>query len=100
MFPFTDPDIYARRLAPLAEEDGAMASPIYDDEYNGPRWRYGLNYRPANYGAVPNGYIVFSDRPDQRFNFGTLDYPTQLREEEVRGYELTFVGMIPSTSPV
>lgn len=64
---------------------------IFDDEYNGPRWRYGLTFRPVGFGNVPKGYIIGSDRPHKQFRHGTIDYPRELTTEEVAGFELTRV---------
>ena len=72
-----------------------MAYPahVFDDEYTGPRWQYGLRNRPPGAGAVPRGFIIGSHRPDSlMFWHGTLDYPFALTEEEAEGYELTFVA--------
>lgn len=75
-----------------------MAEMLYDDIYAGPRWRYGLNYRPLGYAQVPPGSIVFSHRPSVEFRFGTIEYPRQLTEEEVDGYELTAVELVTESS--
>jgi hypothetical protein len=74
-----------------------MSAPvIYDDEYTGPRWTYGLRYRPLGTGAVPAGWIVGSLREPTsrpaRFPHGTVDYPRELTGAEVAGYELTRVS--------
>lgn len=69
---------------------------IFSDTYTGPRWRYGLNYRPLAYAAVPAGLIIYSDRADPAYKFGTVDYPRELTEAEVAGYQLTAVGEIAS----
>lgn len=65
---------------------------IFDDEYRGPRYRYGLIARPPSIGAVPPGYIIGSERKSTDFRFGTIDYPRRLTDEEVYRYELVFVG--------
>ena len=81
-----------------------MSDPIlYDDEYTGPRYRYGLTYRPLAYGAVPNGYIVFSLRPatadhtahPERYPHGLVDYPRELTAQETAAYQLTLVAFLP-----
>ncbi|MGB9661361.1 MAG: hypothetical protein ACPL5F_05000 [Moorellaceae bacterium] len=64
---------------------------IWDDEYQGPRYRYGLQYRPPSLGAVPSGYILGSERPHPKFHFGTLDYPRKLTEDEVLNYQLVYL---------
>lgn len=66
-----------------------MATIIFDDEYTGTRYTYGLNSRPVGYAQVPAGWIVQSNRKDSRFNFGTIDYPFELTPEQVYSFELT-----------
>lgn len=68
------------------------SSPAFDEEYQGKRWRYGLQFRPAGFATVPKGYIIGSERTHQRFTHGTLDYPFQLRDEEVQSYQLVEVS--------
>lgn len=70
---------------------------IIDDEYTGPRWTYGLQYRPIVGAGVPKGFIVFSDRKDDRFRHGTVDYPFQLTEEQIEHAELVFVAEHPGS---
>ena len=68
----------------------AMDRPIFDDEYSGPRWRYGLSLRPIAGGGVPKGFIVYSARPDRRFpRFGTIDFPFVLDSREIAQMDLT-----------
>ena len=66
-----------------------MSALIFDDEYTGPRFRYGLTFRPPMVGGIPEGYIINSDRKHYDFAFGTLDWPRQLTEHEVSAFELT-----------
>lgn len=66
-----------------------MTDLFFDDEYKGKRYTYGLNNRPVGYAQVPAGWIIQSDRKDARFNFGTIDYPFELTEEQVYKFELT-----------
>lgn len=68
---------------------------LFDDKYTGTRYRYGLTYRPPAYANIPAGWIVFSNRTDPKFKFGTIDYPRQLTEHEIESYELTPVVMNP-----
>lgn len=73
---------------------------IYDDEYHGPRWRYGLQYRPVGAGT-PRGWIVFSDRPsaDSRCrSFGTIEYPRPLTADEIKAYQLVDFGQVDDGS--
>ena len=76
---------------------------VYDDDYTGNRWQYGLTNRPPGGGAVPRGFIIGSHRNENtwsdshrnestRFRHGTLEYPFALTEKEIEGYELTFVA--------
>lgn len=71
---------------------------LFDDTYIGPRWRYGLMYRPlVTGGGAPDDWIVYSDRSstDPRFKrFGTVDYPRQLEAEEVGAFQLIPLGKV------
>ena len=69
-----------------------MTRAIFNDEYTGPRFRYGLQYRPIAPGAVPKGFIIHSDRLSSEYRHGTLDYPTMLPQQTADNYELVFVG--------
>lgn len=60
----------------------------FDDTYTGPRWTYGLHYRPAGYGSVPPGRIIGADRAHPRYRHGTIAYPRELTEREVAAFEL------------
>lgn len=64
----------------------------FDDEYTGPRWRFGAIYRRVTFFTAPNDFIVGSGRPHPEFRFGTVDYPRQLSDEEAAAYQLTLVG--------
>lgn len=68
------------------------SNPAFDEDYQGKRWRYGLQFRPVGFATVPRGYIIGSDRTHQRFTHGTIDYPFQLRDEEVQSYQLVEVS--------
>lgn len=61
---------------------------IYDDEYTGKRYTYGLRLRPLVYSHVPAGWIVYSNRAHPDYLFGTVDYPRPLTENEIAAYEL------------
>ena len=64
------------------------AAPLFDDTYTGPRWRYGLTYRPVSFANLPSGWIVKSDRKHPNFKkFGTIDFPRQLAEHEIKSFE-------------
>lgn len=66
--------------------------PLWDDSYDGPRWTYGLTNRPLGIAHVPKGWILKSDRAHPRFRHGTVQYPRQLRRNELEGFELTAVA--------
>lgn len=68
---------------------------LFDDTYTGPRWTYGLTYRPLGYAQVPDGWIVFSNRDHPDFRFGTVDYPNELHPDTVRQTQLTLVDSPP-----
>lgn len=65
---------------------------LYHDTYSGPRWSYGLTYRPLGLATVPKGWIVFSHRQDPRFAFGVLDWPRELTPDEIEAFELVWAG--------
>jgi len=67
---------------------------VYDDTYSGPRFVYGLTYRPAGFAQVPDGRIILGDRKDSRFNHGTVQYPRKLSEAEVDTFQLTYLGKV------
>jgi hypothetical protein len=61
----------------------------YDDTYTGPRWVYGLSYRPLSSSNVPRDWILFSDRPHPNFRHGTVQYARQLTSGEIAAFQLT-----------
>lgn len=62
---------------------------VFNDTYEGPRFTYGLQYRPAAAYNIPDGRIIWADKPHPKFpRFGTVQYPRQLSEQEVKGFEL------------
>lgn len=62
---------------------------LFDDEYTGPRFTYGMIFRPASIGTVPDGRIVDSNKSSPDFPvFGTIDYPRELTEDELYRFEL------------
>jgi hypothetical protein len=65
---------------------------LFDDEYTGPRWRYGLTFRPLASASVPAGWIIGSDRPHPDFRHGTADWPRALSAAELTTFELTEVS--------
>lgn len=61
----------------------------WHNDYTGHRWTYGLRHRPMRIGAQPRDFILQSDGPvTERYRFGTIQYPRQLTEEELRVYEM------------
>jgi len=66
---------------------------VWDDEFQGKRWRYGLTYRPVGYGNVPKGYIIHSNRAHPDFQHGTIDYPFPLPERQAELAGLTAVPL-------
>ena len=72
-----------------------MNAPIFDDDYIGPRWRYGLTNRPVAGCHLPKGWIIGSYRPSETFRvFGTIDFPREMTGEEVDGFELEVAGNV------
>lgn len=76
---------------------------LYDDSYQGPRWRYGLQYRPitsylgcrdlATDERIP--WILFSGRPsaDPRCRtFGTFDCAMELSPFTCEQFSLVPLG--------
>jgi len=64
---------------------------IFDEDYEGQRFTYGFTYRPVGISCQPEGFIIGSNKDHSDFNFGTLDYPFELSQEQVTSYELTKV---------
>ena len=71
---------------------------VWDSEYKGPRWQYGLTYRPATYAQVPDGYIIWSGKPHPGYAHGTIDYPFRLSDGQVERFELTLVAELPRST--
>lgn len=69
-----------------------MSAMLYNDTYTGPRWRYGLIFRPMAGCHVPKGWIVWSDKKDPAYRWGTVDYPFELPADQVAAFELEFAG--------
>jgi hypothetical protein len=67
-----------------------MTDYVYSDTYTGPRYTYGLRYRPMQIGAQPKGFIIGSVVPGPlgRHTFGTVQYPFELTPEQCRSYEI------------
>lgn len=61
--------------------------------YDGPRWGYGcLHGRARTLFGLPDGAIAGSQRDDERFVGGTVDYPRELTAEEVWRFDLEPLG--------
>ena len=65
-----------------------MSEFIFDDEYEGPRFTYGVTLRPVTRFNIPDGWIIGSDRPNPSYRFGTIDYPYQLSPDKISHYDL------------
>ena len=64
--------------------------PVFDADYTGPRFTYGMRNRPLQIGAQPKGFIIDSLRDSDKFKFGTIQYPRQLTDKEVYDFELVW----------
>lgn len=82
-----------------------MAPALYDDTYDGPRWRYGLQYRGITQymgcrdletdELIP--WVVFSGRKsdDPRFRtFGTYDAAMELSAFTCKQFSLVPLGKV------
>ncbi len=68
---------------------------LFDDTYTGPRWRYGLQYRPLTNAGVPKGWIVFSDKVHSDYPaFGTVEYPFELTDEMAKQTDIVPLGKV------
>lgn len=81
-----------RRHARTTRKTGALPAMIYDDTYNGPRYRYGLTLRPLAMVHIPKDFILWSDRRHPEYPYGTVDYPVQLSADDVSAYSLAPLG--------
>ena len=61
------------------------------------RYYYGMRLRGFSPGAQPKGFIERRDDPLERYH-DILVYPRQLTEDELRDYELDFLG--PMHGPI
>jgi hypothetical protein len=81
--------IEADQRAATELREKALKGLIYNDEYRGPRFRYGYRSRPFGIGHQPKGFIIGSQRRSDHFRYGTIDFPFKLTPEEIYQYELT-----------
>lgn len=62
---------------------------FFNDTYTGPRFTYGLTYRPVDAGQIPDGWIIWSDKPHKSYpSFGTIDYPFELSKSQIKSFGL------------
>ena len=61
---------------------------IYDKTYDGPRYTYGLEFRPMMIGAQPKGAIADSERSHPDYRYGTVQYPRELYDYELLDFEM------------
>lgn len=52
------------------------------------QYTYGLQFRPAGYATVPQGYVSAQPHPDFP-RFGTVSYARPLSADEIKSFELT-----------
>jgi len=62
--------------------------PLFDEDYEGARFTYGMVYRPLQIGAQPKGWIIGSLRDHPDFRHGIIQYPRELSADEIKSYEL------------
>jgi hypothetical protein len=61
-------------------------------------YRYGLRYRPLSLGAQPKGFIpnplLFQREINykNRYRWGYVDYPFMLSADDLKAYEIEYVG--------
>ena len=73
----------------MNERQTTGTEPVFSDTYTGPRFTYGLRYRPMQIGAQPKGYIIQSGGPaTERYRHGTIQYPFELTPDQLRAYEM------------
>jgi hypothetical protein len=69
---------------------------LFDNEYTGPRWRYGLSAHHLVYyvETSANDWIIYSERrsDDPTLPFWTVDYPRELPEEDLQQLQLVPLG--------
>ena len=64
---------------------------VFDDDYKGERFTYGLQYRPFDLGSIPRGFIIGTldqDNNERPHQFGTIQYPFELTDQQVKSFEL------------
>jgi hypothetical protein len=85
-------------MAAAPEQPTRRGPVLFDDLYEGPRWRYGLPSRHAvRYVGSPAGpWILYSERPsdDPCFPFGTIDFPHEGPVDLARVLDLVPLGRV------
>lgn len=70
-----------------------MTNLIFDDEYIGQRFTYGVTLRPVARFNIPDGWIIDSQKQHPDFKrFGTIDYPERLPEDVANHYDLVLIS--------
>lgn len=72
---------------------------VWDDDYTGNRWKYGLSSRPFSTFSAPEGYILKSVRPHPDYRFGTVDYTRKLTPEEEKHFSMRLVTTLNNPAP-
>jgi hypothetical protein len=78
----------------------------YSEEWTGLRYKYGYTNRPFAMAHQPKGFIIGGLDQEVRIQalgvrHGTIEYPFELSTDEVRNFELVFLGIFEqSGSPV
>jgi hypothetical protein len=78
-------------------DDGRTTLPgqlLFDDQYTGPRWRYGLPLRPlSQYANSEAGdFIVWSNRPHPEYPHGSAAWPRELPARMAWDLDLVLLG--------
>jgi hypothetical protein len=72
---------------------------LWDEDYHGPRWRYGMRYRDFSqlpFSLQGEAVVQVGGRKHPNYpSFGTVDFPRELTKDEARKTELEFVEHIP-----
>jgi len=80
-----------RPKAPAPKANAAVQRDerVFDADYTGPRWTYGMRNRPVGLGAAPKGYIIGSGGAARgRARNGTIQYPRELTSDELYQFEM------------
>lgn len=83
--------ISSNKVTPQPTRADYEVKPPFDDEYTGPRYKYGMINRPYGISTAPKGAILMSYKPEDKESgsrHGTIEYPFQLTKEDVYNFEL------------